>query len=860
MISPVAPEAIFEHYSSNNYSFDELYGEDGHLRPNWATFFQSFGSLGQDEIQNRHQDIRRLLKENGVTYNIYGDPAGMNRPWKLDMVPLLINREEWQTIETGLVQRAVLLDLILKDIYGERKLIRNGLLPMELVYYHAGFLRQCAGMQPMQGMHGIRTPGHSLVLYSADIARGPDGKIWVVNDRTQAPSGAGYALENRAAMAHILPELFNGLKVRRTAAWFDALRQALQDMAPGRKQGPRIVILTPGPGNETYFEHSYLSSFLGFTLVQGNDLIVKDNYVWIKTLSGLEKVDVILRRVDDTWCDPLELKEDSQLGVPGLLNAVRNGHVSIANPLGSGILENPGMMPFLQNIARHFLGQDLLLPAIASWWCGQPKELSYVLDHLHELVIKRIFKSAVGSTSVDATSLPEKKLEELKRQILAHPHLYVAQEKLSFSSVPSLVNNKIVPRSALFRSFLVSNGDSYTAMTGGLTRSSTEEGNFLISNQSGGISKDTWIISPEPGRTLNIRKELARTATPSPGGSLPSHTAENLFWVGRYVERALGNARFQRTVMQWVTEGNKLLADNTALSERHLLKALTHFTHTYPGFCGPGEDERLADPWSELRDILFDEKRAGSLSYNLSLFNQAVYAVRDHWSTDTWRVLRSIEEQWAAAAAAPHPGHLRLIGALDELITSLVAFIGLNRESISREQGWIMLDAGRKMEQSLSLVSMLSQTLTGHYDEQIEYDLQEAVLTSHESLVNYRYKYRAPLQLSLVLDLMLLDPNNPRSLMYQLERLKAYLANLPRAQGDNANPDHERLIWEAYSLLKLADKDQLSRPDKAAWRYVNLEFFLSRINALLAAIPDIISKTYFKHAQRQQQLFSAGIR
>ena len=218
-------------------------------------------------------------------------------------------------------------------------------------------------------------PASSLVLYSADIARGPDGKIWVVNDRTQAPSGAGYALENRVAMAHILPELFNGLKVRRTAAWFDALRQALQDIAPGKKEGPRIVILTPGPGNETYFEHSYLSSFLGFTLVQGNDLIVKDNYVWIKTLSGLEKVDVILRRVDDTYCDPLELKEDSQLGVPGLLNAVRKGHVSIANPLGSGILENPGMMPFLQHISRHFLGQDLLLPAIASWWCGQPKEL-----------------------------------------------------------------------------------------------------------------------------------------------------------------------------------------------------------------------------------------------------------------------------------------------------------------------------------------------------------------------------------------------------------------------------------------------------------------------------------------------------
>jgi len=380
-----------------------------------------------------------------------------------------------------------------------------------------------------------------------------------------------------------------------------------------------------------------------------------------------------------------------------------------------------------------------------------------------------------------------------------------------------------------------------------------------VSAETIGKNAAAW-NAPEPGRTLNIRKELARAAAPSPGGSLPSHTAENLFWVGRYAERALGNARFQRTVMQWVTEGNKLLADNTALSGKHLLMALTHFTFTYPGFTGPEGEEMQAAPWKELKDLLFDEKRTGSLSHNLFLFNQAVYAVRDHWSTDTWRVLRDIEEGWAAAAAISHPGSLRMLSALDGLITSLVAFVGLNRESISREQGWIMLDAGRKMEQSLLLVKMLSQTLTGRYDDQVEYDLQEAVLTSHESLVNYRYKYRAPLQLSLVLDLMLLDPNNPRSLMYQLERLKTYLAGLPRNPGDNSIPEHERLIWEAYSLLRLSDRDQLSIPDEAAGRYANLELFLSKIYALLSAIPDIISKTYFKHAQRQQQLFAADIR
>ena len=289
-------------------------GEEKGIREHWQTFFQSFSRLGLGEMLNRTQDIARLLKENGVTYNIYGDPAGHNRPWNLNLIPFVINKNEWQKIEAGLVQRVTLLDLILKDGYGEQQLIKKGLLPMELIYNHSGFLRQCAG---------IRQPGkHSLIFYAADIGRSVDGKIWVVNDRTQAPSGSGYALENRMAMARINPELFDGLKVRRLTSYFNALRSSLTGISPTMKQDLRIVILTPGPGNETYFEHSFLASFLGFTLVQGNYLMLKDNFVWLKTLGGLEKVDVILRRVDDVYCDPLEFKEDSQLGVPGLLGFV----------------------------------------------------------------------------------------------------------------------------------------------------------------------------------------------------------------------------------------------------------------------------------------------------------------------------------------------------------------------------------------------------------------------------------------------------------------------------------------------------------------------------------------------------------
>ncbi|MFT3936237.1 MAG: circularly permuted type 2 ATP-grasp protein [Chitinophagaceae bacterium] len=851
MLSDIKQHPLFEHYIDSKHFYDELLDINGDPRPNWKTFFQSFGKLGNDEILNRSQDMLRLMKENGVTYNIYDDPAGLNRPWKLDLIPFLINKEEWQRIESGLIQRARLLDLILKDIYGNQELIKKGLLPMELVYNHAGFLREC---------HGIQQPGkHNLIFYAADIARGADGRIWVVNDRTQAPSGAGYALENRMAMARVLPEFFNGLKVRRLSTYFNALRNALTEIAPGKNQNPRIVILTPGPSNETYFEHSYLASFLGYTLVQGNDLMVKDNYVWLKTISGLEKVDVILRRVDDTYCDPLELLESSQLGVPGLLHVLRCGNVSIANPLGSSVLENPGLMPFLNNISKHLLGEELIMPTIASWWCGQPDELKYVLENLKTLVIKKIHKDGTGSTSIDGVSLSVKQIADLKEQIKARPAVYVGQEKINFSSTPSLINGRVEPRNALFRSFLVSHNGSYIAMTGGLTRTTPNLGNFIISNQQGGISKDTWIISPEPGRILNVRKELERNYADTHSGALPSHTAENLFWVGRYTERVLGNARFLRTVMQFLAEGNNLLADNDTASEQNLLVSITHFTTTYPGFAGDDdEDDKFASPWQELRDILFNEKRMGSLSANLAFFKRAVYAVRDHWSTDTWRVLRNIEEEWESIDTSEHFSHHRMLSALDKLITSMVAFVGLNRESISREQGWVMLDTGRKIEQSLLLITMLLSTLVKKHDEQTEYDLQEAVLVSNESLVNYRYKYRAHIQLPLVLDLMLLDPNNPRSLVYQLERLKAYLSQLPKTQQGHTLAEHERLILEAFTLLKLADKDVLAKADEETARYENLHDFLSTINNLLLAIPGAVSKTYFKHAETQKQLFAAG--
>ena len=828
---------VFRDYFNIHHSYGELVGKDGNIRPHWETFFKSYAELGEEEMNSRDNDTLRLLKENGVTYNIYGDPNGLNRPWKLDNIPFLLSREDWMSIESGLSQRAQLLNLILEDIYGERHLIRRGIIPMELIYNHAGFLRPC---------NGIRQPGKKqLIVYAADIAKSTEGKIWVVNDRTQAPSGSGYALENRTTMTRVIPELFNGLKVRHLSPYFNALRTGLNEIAPHDNLNPRIVILTPGSNNETYFEHSYLSSYLGFTLVQGNDLIVKDNFVWLKTMGGLERVDVILRRVDDIYCDPLELKADSQLGIPGLLQCVRSGNVSLANPLGCSILENPGLMPFLQQISQYFLHEDLILPTIATWWCGQPRELQYVLDNLQSLVVKKIHRNPTGSSSIDGSSLSTAELQVCKSQIRANPSLYVGQEKVEMSLNPSLISGKIVPQKVLFRTFLVSNQDEYIAMAGGLVRSSADTGNFLISSQTGGFSKDAWIISPEPGRVVTVLQETTEGLAESYHDMLPSHAAENLFWVGRYTERILGNARFMRTVMQFLAEGNKLITENNRQTERNLLEAFTRYSYTLPGFTGEEVEELFADPWKVLKDVLFNERRPGGIKFNFLQFHKAIHEVRDHWSTDTWRVIRRMEEGLQNGIPLTHHGHLQMIHALDDLITSVVAFIGLNRESISREQGWIMLDVGRKIEQSLLVISMLRTTLIKKHNEQVEYNLQQSVLMSNEGLVNYRYKYRRPLQNLLVIDLLIFDPNNPRSLTYQVVRLNAYLQNLPKTGGGQAVPEYERLILEANTMLKAADKTHLSVSEGEA--YDNLETFLFGLFDLLAAIPGALSKAFFKH-------------
>lgn len=854
MPGQISVHEFLQQYIPASNSYNELFTKQGNVRADWMSFFSSLQNLGQTEIQNRTSDIARLLKENGVAYNIYNESSGEMRPWELDPIPQLIPASEWSVINKGLVQRAMLFNLLLKDIYGPQTLIKEGIIPQELIYMHPGFLRSCVNINLPAQQH--------LVLYAADMGRAADGRLWIISDRAQAPSGYGYALENRFAMSGVLPELFSNLRVRRLSPFFDSLQQALNSIAPHKDETPRIVILTPGPDNETYFEHSYLSGYLGTTLVQGNDLMVKDNFVWLKTIEGLERVDVILRRMDDVYCDPLELKSDSLLGVPGLLQVVRKGNVAIANPLGSSVIENTGLVPFLRHAARHLLSEDLIIPSIATWWCGQPKEMQYVIDNLPKLVIRRIFRKTAGIRStIDGASLSEEKARELITEIKANPHLYTGQEKINFSSTPSWLDGKIEPGHSLIRSFLVKKEDSFVAMPGGLTRTSNAKDRFVISNQTGGISKDTWVISSGEDHVQPVKLQLQTSGTYNliQKDSLPSHMAENLFWAGRYTERLINNARLMRTVMQFVIQNQQEELTATGVTKKILLEALTHCTFSYPGFIGDESTEQykqlIKNPWSAFSTHLFDENKSGGLSQNLLWFRRSVSNVRSFLSTDTWRVVDQMTETWRKAKSRPHYDPLSMINDIDTLNTLMFAFLGMNRESARREQEWAILDLGRKFEQSLFIIRLLQQVLNKKEEAQTEYELLEAVLTATQSMATYRYTFRDHLQLPLALELLMLDMNYPKSLGYLIDKISQHVSNLPKHGKTQTLSEPERLMLEAHTLLHLSDGHALCKFEENGQVYANLINLLTRLNELLLETNTVISKTYFKHTLSQQQLF-----
>ena len=837
---------LFQNYFSKSNNYDEVLKSNMDINPNWEQLLDNITSMDVDTLISKQNEINWLMDENGVTYNVYNDPKGMHRSWDLNIVPFLIDKKEWNTIEKGIKQRSEVLNLILKDIYGKRELIKNGIIPPEVIFAHRGFLRQCDKID--------YTTTKNLLIHSAEISRGPDGRMWVVNDRTQAPSGMGYALENRYSINRILPSMFKDINVKQHYSFFQEFNQMLIESAPHNKPNPNIVILTPGPLNETYFEHAYLSSFLGYPLVNGNDLVVRNGKVWLKSLKELKQVDVILRRVDDTFMDPLELREDSYLGVTGILDVVRNKNVTIVNPIGSGILENSGLIPFMNAICNYFLKEDLILPQIASWWCGQEKERNLVLNNLKNYVVKRIDRSNRESIYF-CEFLNKKELEDLKNEILANPYRFVGQEKISFSTAPDFVNGKLEPRKVMCRTFSIAKDDGYIVMPGGLVRVAPERENLFVSNQRGGVSKDFWVLTDEQENNIqNYAWDNSCSISISDINDLPSNTAENLFWSGRYLGRALMTARYIRMVLNTLSKSQYNSNTSEAESLKYLLQSLTNITSTFPGFVGKGGEELLKTPLKEIISLMVDQNRMGGFAQTLTSFNNSYYSLRNLWSKDMWRVFDSIQKLWTKFIEDDIYSIGSLTKLLDRIITRLIAFMGLIEESIMVQQGLLLYFIGLQTEQAMMQVAKCRSLLVFNYEERLQYEILESLLTSDESLNIYRYSYRSYLSLENVINLSILDKEYPKSLNYRLKRIQKDIDRLPHSKSKEMISDCQILIAKANEKISELTILSLTELNEDKTLRQKLDDALSELSDLLHETSLSISNTYFNHSYQQTQL------
>jgi uncharacterized circularly permuted ATP-grasp superfamily protein/uncharacterized alpha-E superfamily protein len=685
-----------------------------------------------------------------------------------------------------------------------------------------------------------------LHLLAVDLARSPDGQWWVLADRTQAPSGAGYALENRTVLAETFPDLFREFQVQRLASFFRSFRDNLLNLSPSRRDNPLVVLLTPGPFNETYFEHSYLARYLGFTLVQGGDLTVRESRVFLQTLDGLKPVDAILRRVDDSFCDPIELRSDSFLGVAGLVEAVRAGNVVVANALGAGLIESPAFMAFLPRLSQRLLGERLKLPSVATWWCGQPEPLQYVLDNLDYLVIKPAFP-AHGLEPVFGGKLTGDERSRMIQRLRQRPYEFAGQELLHLSTMPVWSQDSLTPRRVVLRVFLAASGDSWVVMPGGLARVSPSLDTAVVSMQSGGGSKDTWVLSNGPVDVFTLQRprdeplELNR----GEGSAVPSRAADHLFWLGRYAERCEHLARVLRCILIRLTGeyGASGTSDWDSLMKLYDCLASPHSRLSAED--PQGHLDQWRDLEQEILSLNLEEQRSDSLNAILSRAARAAAHVRASLSSDTLRIVSQFGAAHTSAWGYASTGEA--LAVLNRCIGTLAALRGIEMENITRGPGWHFLGLGRRIERSIQLVDLFRAIIVPLSPR--TWPTLEMLLEVADSSMTYRSRYFTVLQAAPVLDLLMNEEANPRSLAFQLQDLMEHCRCLSeRPSGGGWPVSKQRHLEEAAANLFRADVRALCQPGERSIREP-LDQLLAGTGAALPALSDAITNVYFSHAE-----------
>lgn len=784
-------------------SFDEVVAPDGTLRPAWRGLAETALQLTEADLRRVGGDIERFLSNDGVTYT---PPEGDPEPWRLDPFPLIVDAAQWAPLEVGLAQRTELLNAILVDLYGPQRLLSSGVLPPAVVFSHQGFLRVSA-----------RSSAHDpypLLLAAADLGRNAAGEWQVVADRAQAPSGIGYAMENRRVISRVMPELYRQAGLHRMAPFFQALRATLIDSAPGHEPNPRVVVLSPGTHSETAYDQAFVASSLGFPLVEGSDLVMRNGAVWMRVFGQLERVDVILRRVDAEWSDSLELRKGSQLGVAGLSEAVRRGSVRVVNGLGAGVLENPGLLPFMSAMCELLLDEPLRLPSVQTYWTGDERSRAYVFDHLDMVVVRPI------DGPDDLSHLPP---EQVRETVLVAPHRYVAQDPLPLSQSPTWETRGVQARPVTLRTFTLRYGSTYRPLVGGLA-------NVYEAGQATS-SKDVWVLKGKPDDPdQGLVDVLPLTNVRAPAAMVP-RVLEDMFWFGRYAERAEDMLRLVLTAHTAAEDFRSRPHSAGGTSLAVLMSAIARLSDSAFG------PDRLDD---NFRSLLLDAHRPGSVAQSISALRDAAQSVRDQLSPDTWQAF-SATERASANLKAYRYSH-QVAESAGDMLTGILSLQGVTANMI-RDPGWRMIGTGRAVERGLQLCHLLGATTTVRRGIDVDRDVHTGVLAASESAVTHRRRYRGYVRLASVLELLLMDQENPRSLAFGLAELRQHLAAMPESTG-STRP--ERLLDDLA--------DELDRADIAALTAIegenrpNLERFLTGYIGQLSRFADAVGELHFAPA------------
>ncbi|OAJ59741.1 circularly permuted type 2 ATP-grasp protein [Paraburkholderia ginsengiterrae] len=855
--------------------WDELRDASGALREPWREFFERLGDVGIARLEDHRASLAQQIRDNDISYNVYAD-KGVPRPWALDLLPFLISEAEWAHIERGVTQRAHLLNAIVADVYGPQTLLQRGQLPPALVFGHPGYLRPVKGYTPPGGQF--------LQVVAVDLARTPGGDWTVMAHRTEAPSGLGYALENRLIVSALFADPFRALRVSRLAPTYSQLIATLVQAAQatmrhdseGADRSPHIALLTPGPFSETYFEHVFLARYLGVTLVEGKDLTVRDDKLYLKTLGGLERVHVVLRRLDDAFCDPVELRADSSIGVPGLLQVMRAGNVIVSNVPGSGFVESPALHGFLPGIAEVLLEEDLVLPSVATWWCVRQTAVGHAFARMDDAFIVPTWPVAARDAP-PGVEQGRQRLAAWRERIEAMPDTFTIQQALRFSCTPRYEEGTIGRRPSVLRVYAIADASGgWHVMPGGFTRMAAER-QATVSMQYGGSSVDTWVLSSQPTSTFTLLPspiqpaDLARKHR-----TVSSRAAENLFWAGRYGERAENNVRLLRLILGSL-EGNDAEAMFPTLVELAL----------YCGLVQSGDMSAPHSPQAFERALvanLSESTGTASIGQNLSAQARSNGEVRGRLSNDHWRMILAARNDFRDAlqelmpapgvggAASPGEGNgiagtnrndrsngsgnangatnccgerydrLTLMDALEHLSVQLSAISGAQGDRMTRDEAWRLLFVGRHIERVSAMTSILRIVADhGQLATPAGFDL---LLQLFDSTLTYRALYPGRFEVPALLDLLVIEPTNPRGVYGVYERLRKKLDEIAVAAGSTRHRPFAELMAPVASLPTL---ESLCTVDESK-DYGNLMAVCDQIGTYAGAAAHEISARYFSHA------------